>query len=171
MVDSNFGLENHSKALTRHYWVDRDLPQNHLYELDKDFFQLEKYDIFINNLQSSRGVIIYIKNTLNATNVQINSDFTEHIWANINLKNQDSLLVVCLHRSPSSSRENFNKLTNVLYHVKSLRHSHLLLMGDLNFKEIDWVNQATTVSEDHISTLFLENVRDNYFFSTCHRMH
>ena len=38
-------------------------------------------------------------------------------------------------------------------------------MGDFNFKEIDWVNQATTLSEDHMSTLFLENVRDNYFFN------
>ena len=38
-------------------------PKNHLFELDKDFFQFEQYDMFINNLQSSRGVIIYIKNT------------------------------------------------------------------------------------------------------------
>ena len=40
-------------------------------------------------------------------------------------------------------------------------------MGGFNFKEIDWVNQATTISEDHMSSLFLENVRDNflnYFF-------
>ena len=37
-------------------------------------------------------------------------------------------------------------------------------MGDFNFKEIDWVNLATTVSEDHMSTQFLENMRDNYFF-------
>ena len=35
-------------------------PKDHLFELDKDFFQLEQYDMFINNLKSSRGVIIYI---------------------------------------------------------------------------------------------------------------
>ena len=104
------------------------------------------------------------KKTLNATSVQIDSNFSEHVWAQIKLKNNDSLLIGCLYRSPSSSRDNCNSLINMLDHVNSLRKSHLLIMGDFNFKEIDWVNQSTSTSEEHISSLFLENIRDNYLF-------
>ena len=37
-------------------------------------------------------------------------------------------------------------------------------MDDLNFKEINWVDQSTTVNEEHIATLFLDCVRHNYFY-------
>ena len=37
-------------------------------------------------------------------------------------------------------------------------------MGDFNFKEINWCEMTTSVNETHISSQFLECVRDTYFF-------
>ena len=104
------------------------------------------------------------KEKLNAVNVLINSEFSEHIWAKIKLNSQDCLLLGCLYRSPSSSTENFVNLTNLLEHVRTLRPPHFLRMGDLNFKQINWVDQSTTGNEEHIATLFLDCVRHNYFY-------
>ena len=40
-------------------------------------------------------------------------------------------------------------------------------MGDFNFKEIDWNKLETTESENHISSLFLEGIKDTFFFQHC----
>ena len=37
-------------------------------------------------------------------------------------------------------------------------------MGDFNFKKINWCEMTTSVNETHISSQFLECVRDTYFF-------
>ena len=37
-------------------------------------------------------------------------------------------------------------------------------MGDFNFKEINWVDQNTSVGTVHISFKFLEVVRDSFLF-------
>ena len=35
-------------------------------------------------------------------------------------------------------------------------------MGDFNFKEIDWERNSTNVGSNHLTTKFLEMVRDTY---------
>ncbi len=40
----------------------------------------------------------------------------------------------------------------------------MLLMGDFNFKEIDWTTNSTSVSETHPATLFLESTRDCFLW-------
>ena len=40
----------------------------------------------------------------------------------------------------------------------------LLLVGDFNFKEIDWQNEICTTSDDHIAAKFLKCVQKNYLF-------
>ena len=42
--------------------------------------------------------------------------------------------------------------------------SHILVVGDFNFKEINWKTNMSTVSENHISTKFFECCRDSYFY-------
>lgn len=48
--------------------------------------------------------------------------------------------------------------------IKEAKYSHKLVIGDFNFRDIDWTNICTHVSEEHIATQFLECVRDTYFF-------
>ena len=51
-----------------------------------------------------------------------------------------------------------------LLKCKDTNFTHKLLMGDFNFKEINWSEMTTSVNETYISSQFLECVRDTYFF-------
>ena len=53
-------------------------------------------------------------------------------------------------------------MTRAIKYVVDLKPTHILIMGDLNFREIDWNNEETSVGEDHLATIFLESVRDTY---------
>ena len=60
--------------------------------------------------------------------------------------------------------ESFVELKTLFSKNRDLKYSHILLMGDFNMKEISWVEMSTTVGEDHIAYLFLEAVRDCFFY-------
>ena len=53
-------------------------------------------------------------------------------------------------------------MTRAIKYVVDLKPTHILIMGDFNFREIDWNNEETSVGEDHLATIFLEPVRDTY---------
>ena len=59
-----------------------------------------------------RGVVLYIHKSLTAFKVDIlsDSDFSESVWCEISLRDTDKLLVGCIYRSPSSSKDNNNKI-------------------------------------------------------------
>ena len=69
-------------------------------------FQLQGYNHFTNLDQSHRrGVILYTRANLNVTVVRIPGDelFQESLWAEIELKDKDKLLVGVIYRSPRCS--------------------------------------------------------------------
>ena len=120
--------------------------------------------MFIGNLYEGRGVVLYTKSFLNAEQVKFDTVFNESVWCHLKLQNRDSLLVGCVYRSPTASAENFQHLKSLLKKCKDKGYSHKLVMGDFNFKEINWCEMNTTVSEWHIASQFLECVRDSYLF-------
>ena len=82
---------------------------------DKDFI-LDGYECIIRSTTEGRGVVIYYKQFLNVQLVEVLNkfDFEESIWLRVQLKGSDSLLVGCICRSPSSSRDNNIKLNDLL---------------------------------------------------------
>ena len=42
--------------------------------------------------------------------------------------------------------------------------SHRLIVGDFNLREIDWESETSNANENHISSQFLEAVRDNFLY-------
>ena len=46
--------------------------------------------------------------------------------------------------------------------IKNIKYDFRLCIGDFNFKEIDWENNTTNAGPNHLSTKFLEMVRDTY---------
>ena len=44
------------------------------------------------------------------------------------------------------------------------RDPHLLLMGDFNYPQIDWLNWTSSECSDHPSTKFIETIRGNFLF-------
>ena len=54
-------------------------------------------------------------------------------------------------------------MINLFERAKDSRDTHKLVMGDFNFREINWETVTTSVGETHIASLFVKSVRDSYF--------
>ena len=142
-------------------------PKKSLFGPVEEFYNLEGYVKIISDLEIGRGVLIYIKSVLSPIQEIIKNSihkFNESVWAKIKLNATDTLLVECIYRSPNSTRENTDLLFRLLRNVSKKKFSHILIMGDFNFKEVNWNECTTTVGEDHIATLFLECVRDTFLY-------
>ncbi|MES9881631.1 MAG: hypothetical protein ABW185_12200 [Sedimenticola sp.] len=82
------------------------------------------------------------------------------------MKNTDWLLIQAVNRSPNIEGNYLDELSTVLCYDrwKQIKFSHRVIVGDFNFKDIDWITETTQNSENHPTTRFLEVVRDNYMF-------
>ena len=75
------------------------------------------------------------------------------------------VLVGCLYRSPSSllsNNDNFLKLINQANDIAG--KNRLLMLGDFNVPNIDWVNYTTKTGARRIERDFLGAVTDNIMY-------
>ena len=111
------------------------------------------------NDYAGRGCIIYTRNTLEAYQVNLgNMEFIEYNAIGVKCSNNQKLLIVCVYRSPSvTDPECIKKLSTILTtkKVDNINYNYTLILGDFNFREIDWTSQTTSTSENHITTRFL----------------
>ena len=92
----------------------------------------------------------------------LDTNFNEPIWCRIHLDKTDQMLLECLYRSPNSTMANSEQLTTLINKLHKEKYSYLLVVGDFNYREINWIDNSTTVSENHPATKFLECIRDGY---------
>ena len=78
----------------------------------------------------------------------INSSFTEYTWCKIKLRYNAISLVGVIYRSSTVTEENNLELLKLLNRTKSQRYTHLLIMGDFNYPNVDF--------------MFLKKVEDLY---------
>ena len=57
-------------------------------------------------------VAIYVKDDLNVNEVKLNTDFRDHLWVEIHLSRNDSILCGCIYRSPTKDKEVSSENTN-----------------------------------------------------------
>ena len=95
--------------------------------------------------------------------MEMKIDFQESVFVEINLNDRDKLLVGCIYRSDNGTEENNNNLRSLIREAASKTYSHILLMGDFNYPNIDW-NNWTTKSENTESQQFkfIECIQDNF---------
>ena len=120
--------------------------------------------MFCNPDARGRGVAIYVKSSLNAHYVSFETDFNESIWCKVQLNRSYTLLISCVYRSQSSGPENTVHVSSLIRKVCADKFSHLLIMGEFNYREINWVENSISMGDNHISSLFLECIRDSYLF-------
>ena len=75
------------------------------------------------------------------------------------------MLFACVYRSPTStltSQCNNEKLNDLLRMISTKKYSHKCIVGDLNFKHINWETCNTTKGEDSVEYKFLDAVRDSF---------
>ena len=106
---------------------------------------------------------IYIYNKLQSTLcVELNStDFESCVWNIKTLNKKDKLLVGCIYKSTSSTEYNTNLLIEMLMKaVEKHGISHLLIFGDFNFPEIDWMNYLIKGSDISLPAFFFNITQD-----------
>ncbi|XP_069134268.1 uncharacterized protein [Argopecten irradians] len=142
--------------------------KNKILPLDNSFYKIPGFRCFTNNSEG-RGVAIYISEQMTVQQVKFTTTFEEYLAVELKLSNGDKLLIVNIYRSPNSTAENFSYLTNLMREMSTRNAKHILITGDFNFPEINWTDWTTCTSENHISTRFLECVRDTFLYQHIHK--
>ena len=79
-------------------------------------------------------------------------------------KANDSLRICCVYRSPNSSNEENNNINKQL-EALSGENSHILVMGDFNFPDIDWKRWVKPRSKKKDKEFFfLESIRNCFLY-------
>jgi len=121
-------------------------------------FQLSGYNMYIN--LAGRGSALYVRESYDSAELNLHNCIDAATWCTMSLNNCDRLIIGTVYRSPNLSDEQNTKLIRMMEEVSKMNSSHLLIMGDLNFPEIDWDNEISRTSIDHPSQNFLECFRD-----------
>ena len=140
-------------------------------EMTETDYNIDGYTINSTNLDktSGRGIIIYIHNSLEKSALQIRAktSFEEACLIEMRLRNGDNLLFGCIYRSPTQTNNsdvNNENLNNLIYELCNKSYSHICLVGDFNFRDINWKSWTTPHSENSKEFKFIETVRDRFLF-------
>lgn len=123
---------------------------------------LEGYDLFRCDRPISTkggGVLLYVKEELHAVECELESLYPEHVWCNISYAKGNELLVGVCYRTPTDKL--YDDLHGQLIAlITEVSNKNFLLMGDFNYKGIDWINH-TTVGTDCHELAFSECLEDS----------
>ena len=135
-------------------------PKNNRYQVSPVDYALHDYVMFSSNLNSNvgRGIIVYTKPDLNASDMILISPFTEFVSVKIPLSGSDSLCLLAIYKSPDTTADNEDLLLQLLRST-SQASSHVLITGDFNFPGIEWPSQVITAHHRR-NEKFLECLRD-----------
>ena len=134
-------------------------------------YQIPNYILYDVNLTNDvgRGLAVYIHKSIDksAVEIKLESKFEESCLMEIRLRGGDVMLFCCCYRSPTTtdkSDENNEKLNQLLRTISKKKYSHRCIVGDFNYRNINWENWSTTASEQSVEAKFIEAVRDCYLF-------
>ena len=142
------------------------LPKNTTVPVQLPELQIPGFDCFTNlgQPQCQRGVAIWVKSVFKPQPFILDNDNSmacESIWCEVSLDGSDSLLIGSVYRSPNSSSENNKSVNKLIVDISDAR-SHVLITGDLNYPEIDWLEETSPSDPEHKASQFMEAVRDSF---------
>ena len=126
---------------------------------------LENYTLFRQDKLSGSnigGVLLYIHDSLQATECKQINDFESCCWCEIKLSNNEILLTGVCYRSPNSSDENNERFYDYLKIMDTNKYSHILMFGDFNFREIKWDEGEVNASDSHPASKIYDITQDLY---------
>ena len=84
-----------------------------------------------------------------------NLNFEDYVWCLVTL-NTDKILVCVVYRAPSSTMDNESRIFTPLNDLQRFQHhSLLLLMGNFNLPNIDWMNNTVNGENNTLPQNFL----------------
>ena len=140
-------------------------------EMSEIDYSIDGYTINPVNLDkvSGRGIIVYTHNSLDksALQIKISDSFEEACMVEVRLRNGDTLLFGCIYRSPTQSEksdDNNEHLNKLLQALCTKKYSHICLVGDFNYRNINWKTWTTPNGENSKESKFVEVLRDCFLF-------
>ena len=133
-----------------------------------DQYKIPGYSLRHVNLNNDigRGVAVFSKLELDSSISQIDCKFQEGLTLEIKLRGHDCLSFTCVYRSPTksvTSAENCRKLNNMLINIaKDKKYTHRCIIGDFNYKDINWELLTTPKGEESEEEKFLRTIQDSY---------
>ncbi len=108
-------------------------------------FTLHGYTMFSLNLSETagRGIIIYTKENLKATEVTLTNTYSEILLVKITYNISKTLHFGCVYRSESGSEDNNLNLLKAIREVCELHGDMTVIVGNFNLPHINWENWST----------------------------
>ena len=130
-------------------------------------YEIPNFNLIPVNLDNDigRGIAVYIHKSLEKSTIQVtpSQDFKEVCFIEIRLRGGDILLFGCCYRSPTktdSSDDNNENLNRLIKSVSLKKYTHTCLVGDFNYKTINWSTWTTSHGKDSAEALFIDGIRD-----------
>ena len=119
------------------------------------------------NSEEGRGIAVYTHEAIEKSVIQINMEscFEEACLLEIRLRGGDVLLFACIYRSPtpsSNADQNNKNLNRLLSIISKKNYTHRCIVGDFNYRDINWKTWSTQHGPDSKESKFIECVRDCY---------
>ena len=132
-------------------------------------YELPDYILHPTNLDSDnpgsgRGIAVYTHKSIEKSVIEITSStsFDESCLLQIRLRGGDRLLFGCLYRSPttsSKSAENNDNLNKLIQEIAEGNYSHVCIIGDFNFRDINWNTWTSSHHEESKEWKFINAVQ------------
>ena len=129
-----------------------------------DMFKIDNYTAYRKDrtINEGGGVILFVCDNFNSELI------ANDLWLNLELVackisfGQKSLIVVCVYRPPSSSREYNQGICSALCHLCELHSDQIIVCGDFNFPKIDWYNHIIYTSELSDEKQFYDAIQSSF---------
>jgi hypothetical protein len=143
-------------------------PKNCRYRVTEANYTIPNYKLWQKNIDNNcgKGIIMYTKNGIPCQEVVIDDKFSEQLWMEIPINIQDKILIGCIYRSNSGTRDNNDNLLRSISTAAEQNYRHTIIVGDFNYPKIDWDTWSTTGNESSDEHKFIECLRDNYLYQS-----
>ena len=131
-----------------------------------EFLEINGYQIYRqdNEMEIKGGIIVYIKDNIkvseNKTINNLSSEFKESKWLELDVAGE-KIILGAIYRKGKSSAAN-NKQLNAIINKVTKIYDKLIICGDLNFPEIDWITHLVDAGPMSPATQFLNCINDNF---------
>ena len=132
--------------------------------------EIKDFDIYRKDRVGGRkggGYLIYVSNKLKsyACSELENLPGEDSVWCWVKLTNETKILVGCIYRSTSSEDTNNDLLMNQIIKANDVAgNSRILIMGDFNVKEINWLENEVDGGPESFPFLFNECTKDCFSY-------
>ena len=102
------------------------------------------------------GVVLLVNEEIKVDECEaLNSaKFQESVWCVLHISSTCKLLVGVCYRPPNSLKENNEELLRLMDLLKAVHVTDYLIMGDFNYREIDWAVGSVGDSADSDASQF-----------------